>query len=96
MQVIRDELTNQGLEDLVKVRFFKGRVHTKSALIDQEFLVVGSHNLHSSSWGEGGLLEYGVATDDPEAINQYKQMFEYYWEQAVPPDDADWAVSGQE
>jgi cardiolipin synthase len=69
-------------------------LHTKSALIDQEFLVVGSQNFHYSSWGEGGLLEYGVATDDPQAVSKYLEMFEYYWEQAIPPEEADWASTG--
>ncbi|MFC1921645.1 phospholipase D-like domain-containing protein [Chloroflexota bacterium] len=89
IDVFEKELANRGLEDLVEVRFFNGRVHTKSALIDQEFLIVGSQNLHYSSWGERGLLEYGVATDDPEAILQYQKMFDYYWEQAIPVEEAD-------
>jgi phosphatidylserine/phosphatidylglycerophosphate/cardiolipin synthase-like enzyme len=91
VDVFEKELAKSGLDDLVEVRFFNGRVHTKSALIDQEFLIVGSQNLHYSSWGERGLLEYGVATDDPEAINQYQKMFDYYWEQAIPVEEADWA-----
>jgi phosphatidylserine/phosphatidylglycerophosphate/cardiolipin synthase-like enzyme len=91
IDVFEKELAKRGLDDLVEVRFFNGRVYTKSALIDQEFLIVGSQNLHYSSWGERGLLEYGVATDDPEAITQYQEMFEYYWEQAIPAEEADWA-----
>ena len=89
IDVFKKELAKRGLDDLVEVRFFNGRVHTKSALIDQEFLIVGSQNLHYSSWGERGLLEYGVATDDPEAILQYQKMFDYYWEQAIPVEEAD-------
>jgi phosphatidylserine/phosphatidylglycerophosphate/cardiolipin synthase-like enzyme len=91
IQVLTDELEMRGLEDLVEIRFFNGRVHAKTALIDQELLVVGSQNFHYSSWGERGLNEFGVATDDPEAIALYQEMFEYFWEQAIPVDEADWA-----
>ncbi len=94
IDVFEKELANRGLEDLVKVRFFNGRVHAKSALIDQEFLVIGSQNFHYSAWGEEGLLEYGVATDDPEAIAQYQKMFAYYWEQAIPAEESDWTNTG--
>jgi phosphatidylserine/phosphatidylglycerophosphate/cardiolipin synthase-like enzyme len=94
VDVFEKELAKRGLDGLVEVRFFNGRVHTKSALIDQEFLIVGSQNLHYSSWGERGLLEYGVATDDPEAIDQYQRMFDFYWEQANPIEEADWADTG--
>jgi phosphatidylserine/phosphatidylglycerophosphate/cardiolipin synthase-like enzyme len=83
IQVFQDELAKRGLEDLVEIRFFDGRVHMKSALIDQEFLIVGSQNLHYSSFGEKGLLEFVVASDDPGAIETYSNMFDYYWEQAV-------------
>jgi hypothetical protein len=30
-------------------------------------------------------------TINPAAIDTYQQMFEYYWEQAIPLQDADWA-----
>ncbi len=33
----------------LEIRFFNGRVHAKTALIDQELLVVGSQNFHYSS-----------------------------------------------
>ena len=88
IQVFQDELVNRGLEDLVEIRFFDGRVHMKSALIDQEFLIVGSQNLHYSSFGEKGLLEFVVASDDPEAIEKYLDMFNYFWEQGTIVDDA--------
>ena len=50
----------------------KVRVHAKTALIDQELLILGSQNFHYSSWGEKGLNEYSVATDDSEAITLYQ------------------------
>jgi phosphatidylserine/phosphatidylglycerophosphate/cardiolipin synthase-like enzyme len=91
IQVLTDELKKRGLEDFVEIRFFNGRVHAKTALIDQELLIVGSQNFHYSSWGDGGLNEFGVATDDPEAIALYQKMFDYHWERAIPVAEADWA-----
>ncbi len=75
----------------LEIGFFNGRVHAKTALIDHDLLVVGSQNFHYSSRGERGLNEYGVATDDPEAIVQYQKMFEYFWEQTISVEEADWA-----
>jgi phosphatidylserine/phosphatidylglycerophosphate/cardiolipin synthase-like enzyme len=91
IQVFTNDLKKRGLEDFVEIRFFNGRMHSKTALIDQELLVVGSQNFHYSSWGERGLNEYGVASDDPEAIALYQKMFDYYWEQAISVEEADWA-----
>ena len=89
IQVFQNELVKRGLEDLVEIRFFDGRVHMKSTLIDQELLIVGSQNFHYSSFGEKGLLEFVVASDDPAAVEAYLNMFDYFWEQAVPVDEAD-------
>lgn len=93
IQVLTEELKHRGLEDFVEIRFFNGRVHAKTALIDQELLVVGSQNFHYSSWGERGLNEFSVATDDPEAIDLYQDMFEYFWELAILVEEADWATA---
>jgi phosphatidylserine/phosphatidylglycerophosphate/cardiolipin synthase-like enzyme len=79
------------LEEFVEIRFFNFFFHAKTALIDQELLIVGSQNFHYSSWGDGGLNEFGVATDDPEAIALYQKMFDYHWERAIPVAEADWA-----
>jgi len=70
--VFTDELEKRGLEDFVEIQFFNGRVRAKTALIDQELLILGSQNFHYSSWGEKGLNEYSVATDDSEAITLYQ------------------------
>jgi cardiolipin synthase len=59
----------------------------KSTLIDQELLFVGSQNFHYSSFGEKGLLEFVVASDDPVAIETYLDMFNYFWEQGIPVDE---------
>ena len=77
----------RGLEDLVEIRFIDGRVHMKSTLIDQEFLIVSSQNFHYSYFGEKGLLEFVVGSDDPGAIETYLNMFDYFWEQAIPTDE---------
>ena len=96
IQVLEDELERRGLSENVEVRFFNGRVHTKSALIDKQVLFVGSQNFHYSSFSAGGLLEYVVATNSPEAIQEYQQMFDFYWEQGIPPDEADWGTTSGE
>jgi phosphatidylserine/phosphatidylglycerophosphate/cardiolipin synthase-like enzyme len=90
IDILEAELARRGLADTVEVRFFNGRVHMKSALVDHELLIVGSQNLHYSSFADGGLLEFGAATDSEAAIQTYEDMFEYYWEQAIPADEAIW------
>lgn len=94
IQLLENELARLGLDDKVEVRFFNGRVHSKSALIDQKLLFVGSQNFHYSSFAAGGLLEFVAATDSEEAIQEYQQMFEYYWEQAIPAEEAVWGTTG--
>ena len=59
-----------------------------TVLIDQEFLIVGSQILHYISFGEEGLLEFVVGSDDPEAIDLYLDMFDFFWERAIPVDEA--------
>jgi phosphatidylserine/phosphatidylglycerophosphate/cardiolipin synthase-like enzyme len=95
IQMLYDELDTLGLRDRVEVRFFNGRVHTKSALIDQQLLLVGSQNFHYSSFSPGGLLEFVAATDSQTAIEEYQKMFNFYWEQAIPSDEALWATTGE-
>ena len=56
-------------------------------------LIIGSQNLHYSAWGEKGLAEYSVTTDDPTAIAEYKAMFEEKWQDAVPFEDAEYGTS---
>jgi MFS family permease len=80
-----DEAATRGLSELVEIRFFNGdQVHPKVALIDEELLVVGSQNFHYSAWGDQALTEYNLATDDPQAVEDFKKMFEYHWERAIP------------
>jgi phosphatidylserine/phosphatidylglycerophosphate/cardiolipin synthase-like enzyme len=78
------ELEERGLDEFVEIKFFEGRMHAKAFLIDDEMLFVGSQNFHYSAWGEGGLAEYNLATDDPRAVETFKGMFDYYWESGIP------------
>lgn len=93
IDIFEKELARRGLSEYFEVRFFDGRLHAKSILIDDVLLIVGSQNLHYSSYGKGGLLEYSVATDSPEAIQTYQEMFEYYWDLAIPADEAEFATT---
>jgi phosphatidylserine/phosphatidylglycerophosphate/cardiolipin synthase-like enzyme len=92
--ILQQELARRGLSDFVEIRFFNGRLHTKSTLIDDELLFVGSQNFHYSSFGKSGLLEFVAATESPEAIRLYQEMFDYYWGLAIPADQALWGSSG--
>jgi phosphatidylserine/phosphatidylglycerophosphate/cardiolipin synthase-like enzyme len=78
------ELVLRGLDQYVEIRFFEGRMHSKAFLVDEEVLFVGSQNFHYSAWGEAGLAEYNLATDDPRAVSTFKSMFDYYWETGIP------------
>jgi phosphatidylserine/phosphatidylglycerophosphate/cardiolipin synthase-like enzyme len=93
IDILEKELTRLGLQDYVEVRFFNGRMHTKSALIDHQLLIVGSQNFHYSSFAKAGLLEFVAATDSEAAIQEYETMFEYYWAQAIPADEAVWGTT---
>lgn len=81
------ELEKRGLSEYVELRFFGGRMHAKAFLVDQEMLFVGSQNFHYSAWGETGLAEYNLATDDPRAVETFQKMFDYYWEDGIPWDE---------
>ena len=96
LKLLNEELSRRGLSEYVELRFFDGRVHAKSALIDGNLLFVGSQNFHYSSFGSAGLLEFVGATESPEAIKNYQEMFEYYWQQAIPADEAVWGATSSE
>jgi cardiolipin synthase len=82
--VFVNELENRGLRDQVEFRFLEDYMHYKTALIDDQFLIIGSQNFHFSAYGDGdGLSEYSVGTDDTEAIKDYQQLFDYQWEKAT-------------
>jgi hypothetical protein len=91
--VIYPELARRGLDDLVELRFFNGRTHSKSGLIDDELLIIGSQNFQYSAWGKGGGLgENMITTSDPQAIAEFKALFETKWEEAIPVEEAEYGA----
>jgi phosphatidylserine/phosphatidylglycerophosphate/cardiolipin synthase-like enzyme len=75
-QVFMEELKRRELDQYVELRFYHGKVHAKSTLVDGELLMIGSMNMHYSSWSANALAEYVVTTDNPQAIQEYQRMFE--------------------
>jgi phosphatidylserine/phosphatidylglycerophosphate/cardiolipin synthase-like enzyme len=92
-RVFLDELKRRGLDQYVELRFYDGKVHAKSTLIDGKLLMIGSMNMHYSSFGPNGLAEYIVSTDSPQAIGEYQKLFETKWAQSVPFTEAEYATS---
>ena len=66
VRILEQELEKRGVRDLVEVRYYNdGDMHSKSFLVDDKFLVIGSQNFHYSAWGEGGALtEFNLGTDE--------------------------------
>lgn len=94
--ILYPELVKRGLEDRVELRFFDGRVHAKSGLIDDTLLIIGSQNFQYSAWGQGGGLgENMITTNDPEAIAEYRTLFETKWEEAIPVDEAEYGSTSK-
>jgi phosphatidylserine/phosphatidylglycerophosphate/cardiolipin synthase-like enzyme len=80
---LQAEIKARGLNDRIEIRPFPGPVHAKNTLIDDQFLIVGSHNFHWSAFGEGqGLAEYSLGVTDPQAISEFKRYFDYQWKRA--------------
>ena len=92
-RVFLDELKRRGLDQYVELRFYDGKVHAKSTLIDGKLLMIGSMNMHYSSFGPNGLAEYIVSTDSPQAIGEYQKLFETKWAQSIPFTEAEYATS---
>lgn len=65
----------------------------ESMFIDDQLLIIGSQNMHYSSWGEGGLNEYSLATDSADAIAEYKALFETKWQESIPFEEAEYGTS---
>jgi phosphatidylserine/phosphatidylglycerophosphate/cardiolipin synthase-like enzyme len=91
--VFMQELERLGLSDLVELRFYDGKLHAKSTLIDGQFLMIGSHNMHYSSWGQNGLTEHTLMTNDPRAAAEYQALFEAKWQNAIPFAEAKYGTS---
>jgi hypothetical protein len=92
--VLYPELVRLGLANLVELRFYNGRVHAKSGLIDDSLLIIGSQNYQYSAWGKGGGLgENNITTSDPQAIAEFKALFETKWDEAIPVAEAEYGGS---
>jgi phosphatidylserine/phosphatidylglycerophosphate/cardiolipin synthase-like enzyme len=91
--MLLEVLKNRGLDGYVKIRFFDGKLHAKSILIDDALLIIGSQNMHYSAWGEGSLTEHSLTSNDPKAIDEYKALFESKWKNAVPFEEAQFSTS---
>jgi len=91
--VLLKELQRRGLEDHVELRFYDGKIHAKSMLLDQQLLIIGSQNMHYSSWGPNALTEYSLTTTSEKAIAEYQALYEYKWQQAIPFAEAKYGTS---
>ncbi len=89
IQALVDELAARGLADLVEIRFYNGKIHNKSLSIDDAFLIVGSQNFHYSAWGSHyfSLTEFNMGTNDPQAIEDFQDTFEYRWANSIPAEE---------
>ena len=66
------EIDELGISDSFEVRYFDGDVHPKSALIDNDIVVIGSQNFHYSAYGDGGgLNEYSMAVAERTVKNDW-------------------------
>jgi phosphatidylserine/phosphatidylglycerophosphate/cardiolipin synthase-like enzyme/MFS family permease len=79
IQAFVAELEKRGLSEYVDIHFYNGKMHAKGFIVDDKFLVVGSQNFQYSSWGDKALNEYNLSTENAEAIDTYKNAFEFYW-----------------
>jgi hypothetical protein len=93
IDILEAELARLSLGDTVEIRFFDGRVHMKSALVDHQ--CSRQPYFHYSSFANGGLLEFVAATDDETA---YKLMAKcsIITGTAIPADEAIWAPPATE
>jgi phosphatidylserine/phosphatidylglycerophosphate/cardiolipin synthase-like enzyme len=91
--VLMEELESRGLGGHVEIRFYDGKLHAKSTLIDNQLLIIGSQNMHYSAWGEGALTEHSLTTNDPAAIEEFNALFETKWKEAIPFEDAEFGSS---
>jgi phosphatidylserine/phosphatidylglycerophosphate/cardiolipin synthase-like enzyme len=69
------ELIAKGIE--AKKPFSRSILHTKLIIIDNRFVVCGSHNFTNNAFGKN--FELSVLLDIPEEIGAYKRIFERLW-----------------
>ena len=61
----------------VKVENYAGKLHSKTMIIDNKYLILGSMNFSYS--GENRNDENLIILDNPEAAIFYRKFFEYLW-----------------
>ena len=91
--VFIEELERRGLGDLVELRFYNDKLHAKPTLIDDSLLIIGSQNMHYSSWSDIGLAEHSLTTNDLDAIAEYQALFESKWQETIPFEEAEFSSS---
>ncbi len=69
------ELRNAGI--LLKAENYAGKMHSKSMIIDDKYLIIGSMNFSNS--GENRNDENMIIINNPESAKFYKQFFLYQW-----------------
>ncbi len=69
------ELRNAGVQ--VKVENYAGKIHSKSIIIDDKYIIAGSMNFTNS--GENKNDENVLIIDDFTLAKYYKGFFEYLW-----------------
>jgi phosphatidylserine/phosphatidylglycerophosphate/cardiolipin synthase-like enzyme len=84
IQAFVAELEERGLRDLLEIRFYEGKMHSKAVNIDDQFLIIGSQNFQYSAWGEKALAEFSLGTDSPQAIEDFQTAFEARWADGIP------------
>jgi len=83
MEIFNREAVKRGITHRVEIRMYSDLLHSKSAMIDGEFVIIGSQNLHWSAFGANtGLSEYSLGVGDPTAAEQYQRFFDYLWERS--------------
>lgn len=68
-------LRNAGV--LVKTENYAGKMHSKSMIVDDEYLIIGSMNFSNS--GENKNDENLIVLKNPQAARFYKSFFLYQW-----------------
>ncbi|WP_051655107.1 phospholipase D-like domain-containing protein [Deinococcus marmoris] len=86
------EMSRRGIPtSRFQARWFPTPLHAKAMLVDNAMLVVGSMNMHYSSWTQGplGLAEYDLATTAPSVISEFAGIYSDSWPQSekvvLPP-----------
>lgn len=70
------DLRNAGVP--LKVENFAGKIHSKSIIIDDKYVIAGSMNFTNS--GENKNDENSLIIEDARFAKHYKGFFEYIWE----------------